>query len=148
MNSLPERQQADCGGQRLKLARSRAWPGSCAAAWHQFRFCFVGEAVQRSRLTDGHRLIAWDAPGYGGSAALAQTEPDAAAYANALAALIAELQLQQPLIVGHSLGASIGSAFAAANPDRLSGLVLADPAQGYATAPLENASRCMANASR
>jgi pimeloyl-ACP methyl ester carboxylesterase len=65
------------------------------------------------------------------------SQPDATAYAAALAALVAELQLDQPLIVGHSLGALIGSAYAAAYPDGLCGLVLADPAQGYASAPEE-----------
>ena len=60
-----------------------------------------------------------------------------AALAAALAALVAHLQLEQPLIVGHSLGALIGSAYAADYPDGLCGLVLADPAQGYASAPLE-----------
>ena len=90
-----------------------------------------------SGLTDGHRLLAWDAPGYGGSLPLADPQADAAGYAAALAALIDELQLAQPLIVGHSLGALIGSAYAAGYPDGLCGLVLADPAQGYATAPEE-----------
>jgi pimeloyl-ACP methyl ester carboxylesterase len=137
MNGLPERQQADCGGQRLSWRE--AGHGRAVVLLHGISSGSASWVKQFSdrALTDGHRLIAWDAPGYGGSAALAQAQPDAAAYANALAALIAELQLQQPLIVGHSLGALIGSAFAAANPDGLSGLVLADPAQGYATAPLE-----------
>lgn len=101
-----------------------------------------------SGLTDGHRLLAWDAPGYGGSLPLADPQADAAGYAAALAALIDELQLAQPLIVGHSLGALIGSAYAAGYPDGLCGLVLADPAQGYATAPEENVGRSMASASR
>lgn len=137
MNALPERQQADCGG--FRLGWREAGHGRAVVLLHGISSGSASWVKQFSDdvLADGHRLIAWDAPGYGESAALSQTEPDAAAYAKALAALIAELQLQRPLIVGHSLGALIGSAFAAANPDGLSGLVLADPAQGYASATPE-----------
>jgi len=136
MNGLPERQQVDCGGYRLSWRE--AGHGRAVVLLHGISSGSASWVKQFSdrALIDGHRLIAWDAPGYGGSAALSQAEPDAVAYARTLAALIAELRLHQPLIVGHSLGALIGSAYAAANPQGLCGLVLADPAQGYATATL------------
>ncbi len=137
MNALPERQQADCGG--FRLGWREAGHGRAVVLLHGISSASASWVKQFSdrALADGHRLIAWDAPGYGDSAALPQARPKAADYANALAALFAELRLPRPLIVGHSLGALIGSAYAAANPAGLSGLVLADPAQGYATATPE-----------
>ncbi|WP_337262158.1 MULTISPECIES: alpha/beta fold hydrolase [unclassified Serratia (in: enterobacteria)] len=137
MSRLPERQQEDCSG--FWLGWREAGQGRAVVLLHGISSGSASWVKQfsDSALTNGHRLIAWDAPGYGGSAALPQAELKAAAYANALAALIAELELEQPLIVGHSLGALIGSAYAAAYPSGLSGLVLADPAQGYASAPAE-----------
>lgn len=137
MNGLPQRQQASCDG--FSLSWREAGRGHAVVLLHGISSGSASWVKQFSDrcLTDGHRLIAWDAPGYGNSTALPQIAPNAADYANALAALIAELKLQQPLIVGHSLGALVGSAYAAANGDRLSGLVLADPAQGYAGATAE-----------
>ncbi|CNF21226.1 2-hydroxy-6-oxo-6-phenylhexa-2%2C4-dienoate hydrolase [Yersinia rohdei] len=137
MNGLPECQQADCGN--YSLSWREAGHGQAVILLHGISSGSASWVKQYSdrALTDGHRLIAWDAPGYGGSAALAQTEPSAADYANALAALVERLQLAQPLIVGHSLGALIASAYAAANSHKVAGLVLADPAQGYASATAE-----------
>lgn len=134
MNSLPQRQLAICGG--FPLSWREAGRGKAVVLLHGISSGSASWLKQFSdgALVDTYRLIAWDAPGYGASAALAQTEPQAAAYAKELAALIGELQLEKPLIVGHSLGALIGSAYAAAYPTGLCGLVLADPAQGYGTA--------------
>jgi pimeloyl-ACP methyl ester carboxylesterase len=90
--------------------------------------------AQLEGLSDRYRVLAWDAPGYGGSDALATETPTAMDYAAALLELVNALALEQPLLVGHSLGALQASAFASAQRDRLSGLALADPAQGYGLA--------------
>ncbi|CAI1976264.1 2-hydroxy-6-oxo-6-phenylhexa-2,4-dienoate hydrolase [Serratia quinivorans] len=137
MNGLVQRQQARCGS--YTLSWREAGHGRPVVLLHGISSgsaSWIKQFNDRG-LADGHRLLAWDAPGYGGSLPLTVNQPDATAYAAALAALVAELQLDQPLIVGHSLGALIGSAYAAAHPDGLCGLILADPAQGYATAPEE-----------
>lgn len=86
---------------------------------------------QLASLSDGWRVSAWDAPGYGDSDAL-PGEPDAGAYAAALAALLDALGVARCVLVGHSLGALIAARFAADHPDRVSTLVLADPAAGHA----------------
>jgi pimeloyl-ACP methyl ester carboxylesterase len=137
MNGLVQRQQARCGD--FTLSWREAGHGRPVVLLHGISSGSASWVKQFNDpgLTDGHRLLAWDAPGYGGSLPLTVNQPDATAYAAALAALVAELGLEQPLIVGHSLGALIGSAYAAEHPDGLCGLVLADPAQGYATAPEE-----------
>nr|CDQ34241.1 4,5:9,10-diseco-3-hydroxy-5,9, 17-trioxoandrosta-1(10),2-diene-4-oate hydrolase [Virgibacillus halodenitrificans] len=79
----------------------------------------------------GVRWLAWDAPGYGESSALAEPHPSARDYALRLAAWLEALALERVVLIGHSLGALIASAYARDFPDRVSGLLLADPAQGY-----------------
>ncbi len=80
------------------------------------------------------RVIAWDAPGYGDSDALAEPNPRASDYAYALHGLVATLALPPFVLVGHSLGAMMAAAYAAAYPQQVHSLLLADPAQGYARA--------------
>ncbi|QIC17839.1 alpha/beta hydrolase [Providencia vermicola] len=84
-----------------------------------------------SSLTQQYRLLAWEAPGYLNSLALTTDTPTANDYAEALVALIDGLAISQVVLVGHSLGAIIASAFAAKYPQRIKGLLLANPAQGY-----------------
>jgi pimeloyl-ACP methyl ester carboxylesterase len=80
-------------------------------------------------------VIAWDAPGYGGSDALAGDAPGAADYAAALAALWDSLGVMRAVVVASSLGALVAAAFAARWPARVAGLVLLNPAGGYGRAP-------------
>lgn len=89
--------------------------------------------LAESSLTQHYRLIAWDAPGYRNSQALSNQHPTAIDYADALAAFIDGLALTSVVLVGHSLGALIASAFAAKYPSKIKSVFLANPAQGYAT---------------
>ncbi|UYG07847.1 alpha/beta fold hydrolase [Halomonas sp. M4R1S46] len=82
----------------------------------------------------GYHLLAWDAPGYGDSQPLAAAEPTAADYAARLDAWLDALGIERCVLVGHSLGAMMASAFAARRPERLAGVILADPALGYRAA--------------
>ncbi|MEO0382615.1 MAG: alpha/beta fold hydrolase [Pseudomonadota bacterium] len=77
------------------------------------------------------RLIAWNAPGYLGSAPLDALWPVAADYANMLLGHFDGLGLTSAHLVGHSLGALMGAAFAANNPARVDSLLLASPALGH-----------------
>jgi pimeloyl-ACP methyl ester carboxylesterase len=95
--------------------------GSGAASW----------AGQLDRLAAGHRVIAWDAPGYGGSDALAAETPAAADYGAALARFLDALGVTRCVLVGHSLGALMAAALCRAVPGRVRAMVLADPAAGY-----------------
>jgi pimeloyl-ACP methyl ester carboxylesterase len=81
------------------------------------------------------RLIAWNAPGYGGSAPLEKDWPVAGDYAAALLRFLDAMGVDRPLILGHSLGALMGAAFAAAHPDRVARLLLASPALGHGVTP-------------
>ena len=83
-----------------------------------------------------HRLLAWDAPGYGDSTPLAGAEPTAQDYAEVAAQAIDALGLAAVLLVGHSLGALVAAALAARlGPLRVAGVLLLSPAQGYGAKP-------------
>lgn len=84
-----------------------------------------------SHLPADFRIIAWNAPGYLGSAPLPQDWPVARDYANAFAGLAERLALPRFTLLGHSLGALIGGAFAATQGKKLNNLILASPALGH-----------------
>ena len=71
----------------------------------------------------GHRVLAWDMPGYGNSQPLALL--DFPLLADALAQLLDAAGLARAVIVGHSLGGMIAMEFAARHPQRVTALVLA-----------------------
>ncbi len=98
--------------------------GSGAASW----------AAQLDTLSDRYRVVAWDAPGYGGSDVLAPAETAAADYAATLATFLDALGIDEAHLVGHSLGALMVCAFGSRNPGRVTGLMIADPAAGYGKA--------------
>ncbi|GGX45208.1 alpha/beta fold hydrolase [Saccharospirillum salsuginis] len=85
----------------------------------------------------GYRLLAWDAPGYGRSTPLVQARPDASDYARRLDEWLTALDVTDCILVGHSLGALMASGYLANHPDRVRGVVLADPARGYKHEPID-----------
>nr|WP_242538587.1 alpha/beta fold hydrolase [Trinickia acidisoli] len=99
--------------------------GSGAASWVQ-QFEVLGAA---------RRVLAWDAPGYGASTPVAARSPIAADYALRLRGWLDALGIARCVLVGHSLGAIVAGAFAAAASERLDGLLLLSPAGGYGAAP-------------
>jgi pimeloyl-ACP methyl ester carboxylesterase len=98
--------------------------GSCAASWRELLPLLAAE----------RRVLAWDAPGYAASAPLPMDRPQAADYADAALAWMAAAQVHAPILLGHSLGALMAASVAARSRDPISALLLASPAQGYATA--------------
>jgi len=98
--------------------------GSGAASWVQ----------QLEALGGTRRVLAWDAPGYGASTPVTPSSPKATDYAEVLRDWLDALAIERCVLVGHSLGAIIAGAFAAANPQRVAGLLLISPAAGYGAA--------------
>lgn len=92
-------------------------------------------APQLAGLADRFRVIAWDAPGYGGSADHALAKPSPRDYAAVAAGLIAALGLARAHVVGQSLGALVAGALARHHPERVDRLILASPAGGYRLGP-------------
>ncbi|MFD2272043.1 alpha/beta fold hydrolase [Undibacterium arcticum] len=98
--------------------------GSGAASWLPCALRMAHEA----------QVIAWNAPGYGSSSPLANALPRAADYAARLHQLLTTLDIKRCVLVGHSLGAIMASAYTAAHGESVSKLVLLSPAQGYGSA--------------
>ncbi|MBA2680331.1 MAG: alpha/beta hydrolase, partial [Ktedonobacteraceae bacterium] len=76
-------------------------------------------------LAPDHRIIAYDMRGRGDSDKL-EDGYSIPIYAADLAALIDELKLERPIVLGHSLGAMVSLYFAAHYPTKLSKLILVD----------------------
>jgi FAD/FMN-containing dehydrogenase/pimeloyl-ACP methyl ester carboxylesterase len=77
-------------------------------------------------LAATHRVIAPDLPGHGASALADGAELDAERMLAWLGALIERTCAAPPVLVGYALGGAVAARFAAAQPDRLAGLVLVD----------------------
>ncbi len=89
---------------------------------------------QLDGLASDFHLVAWDAPGYGLSKPLPAVSPAAAEYADVLKMLLDSLGIVRCILVGHSLGAIVAASFAAHCPERVLGLLLLAPANGYGRA--------------
>lgn len=85
-------------------------------------FCFQAFADD---LANNHRVFAYDLRGRGDSDK-PQSGYSVPLHVVDLAELIKELELDRPVVVGHSLGALIGLYFAAHYPEKLSKLILID----------------------
>ncbi len=88
-------------------------------------------SAQMAAFAD-RRVIAWNAPGYAGSAPLAPAAPDAGDYACALGAFLDALGVADCDLFGHSLGCLMAARFAADHPQRVASLTLASIAAGHA----------------
>ena len=98
--------------------------GSGASSWQ----------TQLEEFSDRCRVIAWDAPGYGGSAPVGPTVPDARDYAGVLEQFLDAMGIDSCHLVGHSLGALMACSFTRRWPDRVKSLLIGDPAAGYGDA--------------
>jgi esterase len=85
------------------------------------------DAVCR-RLRGRHRCVAVDLRGHGDSEWSPELDYGIDAFVRDVAGLVDGLELERPVVVGQSLGAVTGLAYAAREPDRLAGLVMIDAA--------------------
>ena len=89
-------------------------------------------AEQLQPLTDEFRVLPYDLRGHGKTG---ESDPDhytAETYADDLAAFIDALDLDQPVVLGHSWGGMVGYTFAAEYPDQLSALITVGSSTPYA----------------
>jgi 3-oxoadipate enol-lactonase len=94
----------------------------------------IGGAARQFRAQLRHvgrqrRAIAWDMPGYGGSAPLPRVTMDA--LAAALGGFIAALGLDRPVLVGHSIGGMIVQRLLADAPHAARAVVLAQTSAAF-----------------
>ncbi len=101
--------------------------------------------AQIGDLSARWRTLAWNAPGYGESAAFANEAPEAANYADSLAKWLRALDIGRCHLVGHSLGSLIAARFAAQYPERVRTLTLASCAIGHARLPTAERERLLAS---
>jgi pimeloyl-ACP methyl ester carboxylesterase len=83
-------------------------------------------AAQVEYFSRSHRVVAPDLPGFGRSDA-PEREYGIAAFADDVAWLCSELDLDRPVIVGHSMAGAVALEVAAARPELPSAIVLLDP---------------------
>ncbi len=93
-------------------------------------------AFQFAALTPGYHVIAWDAPGYGASTLI---PANIDAYEQSLHELILSGGHDRVSLVGHSMGGTVASRYAARHPDNIRCLILSCTHPGYGapdTAPV------------
>jgi pimeloyl-ACP methyl ester carboxylesterase len=110
--------------------------GAASASW-LYQLEALGATKPTWRDPRACRVLAWDAPGYGGSSPLEMASPSAADYGHALASWLSALSIDRAVIVGHSLGALMAGAFAARYRECVLALMTLSPAGGYGSAPDE-----------
>jgi 3-oxoadipate enol-lactonase len=93
--------------------------GGAARAWRGQLDAFSGR----------YRTIAWDMPGYGGSAPLAAVS--IAALADALQDFLQAVGATKPIMVGHSIGGMIVQQWLAKNPNAAAAVVLAQTSPAF-----------------
>ena len=93
--------------------------GGAARAWRG----------QLDYFADSYRTIAWDMPGYGGSAPLANVS--IANLADALVDFLHATGAVRPVIVGHSIGGMIVQQLLAQDPDIAGAVVLAQTSPAF-----------------
>ncbi|MBV8201147.1 MAG: alpha/beta hydrolase [Acidobacteria bacterium] len=84
-------------------------------------------ALQLDHLRRRRRALALDLRGHGDSDPAEDGAYDVAALAADVAAVVDHFALRRFVLVGHSLGAAVAIAYAAAHPRRVAGLLLVDP---------------------
>jgi pimeloyl-ACP methyl ester carboxylesterase len=105
--------------------------GSAAQSWKH----------QLEALSKDFRVIAWDAPGYGGSSLIAKEHADAGDFAAALEAMLGALNVDRLHLAGHSFGCITAARFARLHPARILTLTLSGIATGHAHLPEEERER-------
>jgi 3-oxoadipate enol-lactonase len=93
--------------------------GGAARAWRG----------QLAAFSDRYRTIAWDMPGYGGSALLPSVS--IATLADALQDFLQQVGATTPILVGHSIGGMIVQQLLAKSPDIAGAVVLAQTSAAF-----------------
>src|SRR4029078_6034359 len=88
-------------------------------------------------LAHEYRVIAIDRPGAGNSTRARGSSAALSTQADVVVKLIQKLELERPLLVGHSMGGAVSLAVALDHPDLVRGLVLIAPFTQVVHAPPE-----------
>jgi pimeloyl-ACP methyl ester carboxylesterase len=108
--------------------------GSTSAGWR----------LQYGPLGEHFRVVAWDAPGYGGSKPLAGEAPAAEEYARAAVRLLDALGIREAIVGTNSWGTPTGVVLARLFPQRVRALVLGGPTSGWGWMPADERAKRLA----
>lgn len=87
---------------------------------------------QLDQMSSDRRVIAWDCPGYGGSADHAIPNPAPSDYADALAELLKGIGIDEPIdLIGHSMGGVVAPQLEARHPGTVRRMVLSATRIGF-----------------
>ncbi|WP_285766833.1 alpha/beta hydrolase [Peribacillus sp. SI8-4] len=100
---------------------------------------------QLSQLKEDYRVIAWDAPGYGGSSDPQEEFQDFSQFADVLKEFLESLGLQSVYLLGHSMGSAIALEFSSRFPHMVEALIIADATRGSAGVSAEENERKLQN---
>lgn len=123
---LPPKQTIEIQG--IPLAYREAGQGPPVFLLHGMNGESGSWLHQFTGLSDQYRVIAWDAPGYGGSKSVGDSIVSLGA---AAFELLRNLGAEKPVLVGHSMGGVVAGQMAVERPDALSALVLSCTHWGY-----------------
>jgi pimeloyl-ACP methyl ester carboxylesterase len=93
----------------------------------QHGLCGTAQAVLDELGPSGHRVIAMDSRGHGGSPLGPADGLSYAGFASDLASVLDQLDIDRAVVAGVSMGAGVAVAFALAYPQRVDGVVLVRP---------------------
>lgn len=83
-------------------------------------------APQMADLSDEYTTIAYDVRGHGRTGGSAKDAYSVELFAEDLDALLTALDVERPVLCGHSMGGCVAQVYAARHPHQVSGLVLTD----------------------
>lgn len=129
----PDLHIVQLGEQAIAMRQAGAGPGLPLVLLHGIGSNSSAWAGQFAGFARERTVVAWNAPGYAGSAPLPVSTPAPEDYAESLFALLDALSIDRAVLIGQSLGAIMATAAALLRPERVAGLVLASPAGGYGT---------------
>jgi len=116
----------DVPGARLHVVERGQGPAVLLVHGLAGQLCHFTYAIV-DQLATQYRVVAVDRPGSGYSVRSPGASAALGAQADVLAALIDELGLGRPLVVGHSLGGAVALVLAQRHPARVAGLLLLAP---------------------
>lgn len=135
--AIPGARRAQAQVGRLRIAYWEAGAGAPLLLMHGIGSAGESFAPQMAALADRFRIIAWDAPGYGGSDDHPDPKPRPQDYAAVAAGLLDALGIARAHVLGHSLGGLMAGALARHHGARVDRLILASVAAGYRLAPAD-----------
>jgi pimeloyl-ACP methyl ester carboxylesterase len=132
--ALPELMTVDVGGTPIAI-RDTETDGPAVVLLHGLGGSSQTWAFQFRALAGDFRVIAWDMPGYGASGGFVRDNPTAEQYAYALDAVLDLLEVGKVHVVGQSVAALIGAAYAAEHVDRTASYVFCQGLAGLGGLP-------------